>query len=60
MFNVLASRAAIAKDSADCGLADCGLDPVLWRFRDLGPPRGLLSWAGSESARTTAQNPLLG
>eukprot|EP00969_Alexandrium_andersonii_P081999 3614452-Alexandrium_andersonii.AAC.1 len=31
-----------------------------WRFRDLGPRRGPLSWADSESARKTAQNAPLG
>eukprot|EP00969_Alexandrium_andersonii_P175250 7750110-Alexandrium_andersonii.AAC.1 len=40
---LLASRAAIAKACADCGLEDCGLQPASWRFRDLGPPRGPLS-----------------
>eukprot|EP00969_Alexandrium_andersonii_P191074 8440382-Alexandrium_andersonii.AAC.1 len=43
-----------------CGLADCGLEPVSWRFRDLGPPRGPLSWADSESAREKAQSAPLG
>eukprot|EP00969_Alexandrium_andersonii_P025374 1108365-Alexandrium_andersonii.AAC.1 len=40
----------MAKDCADCGLADCGLEPGTWRFRDLAPPRGPLSWADSGSA----------
>eukprot|EP00969_Alexandrium_andersonii_P082935 3657893-Alexandrium_andersonii.AAC.1 len=35
----LASRAPIAKDCADGGLADCGLERATFRFRDLGPPR---------------------
>eukprot|EP00969_Alexandrium_andersonii_P185949 8216060-Alexandrium_andersonii.AAC.1 len=53
----LASRAPIvAKDCADCGLEDCGLELASPRFRALGPPRRLLSWADSESARNTAQN----
>eukprot|EP00969_Alexandrium_andersonii_P228952 10111621-Alexandrium_andersonii.AAC.1 len=42
LFNLLASRAPRAKD---CGLADCGLEPSSWRFRDLGHPRGPLLWA---------------
>eukprot|EP00969_Alexandrium_andersonii_P165347 7307429-Alexandrium_andersonii.AAC.1 len=34
----LASRAPRAKDCADCGLADCGLESVTLRVRDFGPP----------------------
>eukprot|EP00969_Alexandrium_andersonii_P244844 10818767-Alexandrium_andersonii.AAC.1 len=29
----------MAKECADCGLADCGLEFANSRFRDLGPPR---------------------
>eukprot|EP00969_Alexandrium_andersonii_P241848 10680412-Alexandrium_andersonii.AAC.1 len=36
----LAARAQMAKDCADCGVADCGLELANLRFRDLGPPRG--------------------
>eukprot|EP00969_Alexandrium_andersonii_P041716 1829201-Alexandrium_andersonii.AAC.1 len=39
---LLGSRAPIAKDCADCGLADCGLELARWRFRALRPPRGPL------------------
>eukprot|EP00969_Alexandrium_andersonii_P351304 15435146-Alexandrium_andersonii.AAC.1 len=56
----MASRAPIAKDCADYGLADCGLEHAGWRFRDLGPPRGPRSWADSESARKTAQRAPVG
>eukprot|EP00969_Alexandrium_andersonii_P273484 12087442-Alexandrium_andersonii.AAC.1 len=56
----LASRAPMAKDSADCGLADCGLEHASWRVCDLGHPRGPLSWADSEVARTAAQNAPVG
>eukprot|EP00969_Alexandrium_andersonii_P276009 12200046-Alexandrium_andersonii.AAC.1 len=56
----LASRAPRATDSADCGLADCGLEPTSSRFRDLGPPRGPLSWGDSESRRKMAQNAPVG
>eukprot|EP00969_Alexandrium_andersonii_P146683 6485971-Alexandrium_andersonii.AAC.1 len=38
----LASRVPLAKDCADCGLADRGLELASSRFRDLGPPRGPL------------------
>eukprot|EP00969_Alexandrium_andersonii_P280494 12400971-Alexandrium_andersonii.AAC.1 len=47
----------MGKDRADCGLADCGLEPASWRFRDFGPPRSMFSWVGLESAREVAQNP---
>eukprot|EP00969_Alexandrium_andersonii_P066089 2915231-Alexandrium_andersonii.AAC.1 len=36
--NILASFAPKARACADCGLADRGLEPASWRFRDLGPP----------------------
>eukprot|EP00969_Alexandrium_andersonii_P176822 7818809-Alexandrium_andersonii.AAC.1 len=32
-------------------MADCGLGPASWRFRGLGPPRGPLLRADSESPR---------
>eukprot|EP00969_Alexandrium_andersonii_P203328 8984787-Alexandrium_andersonii.AAC.1 len=51
---------SIAKDCTDCGLEGCGLEPASWQFRDLGPPRGPLSWADSASARETAQKAPLG
>eukprot|EP00969_Alexandrium_andersonii_P196294 8672117-Alexandrium_andersonii.AAC.1 len=35
-----------------CGFADCGVQPASSRFPNLGHPRGLFSWADSESART--------
>eukprot|EP00969_Alexandrium_andersonii_P159137 7030395-Alexandrium_andersonii.AAC.1 len=57
---MLASGAPIAKDCAHCGLVGCGLELTSRRFRDLGPPRGPLSWADSESARNTPQNAPLG
>eukprot|EP00969_Alexandrium_andersonii_P366379 15468371-Alexandrium_andersonii.AAC.1 len=52
----MVSRAPIAKDCADCASADCGLEPASCPFRDLGPPRGLLSLSDSGSARILAQN----
>eukprot|EP00969_Alexandrium_andersonii_P156594 6923251-Alexandrium_andersonii.AAC.1 len=56
----MASRAPIAKDCADCGLADCGLEPATSPFRDFGPPQAPLPSADSESARKAAQNAPLG
>eukprot|EP00969_Alexandrium_andersonii_P268663 11872488-Alexandrium_andersonii.AAC.1 len=56
----LASRAPRAKACADCGLADCGLEPASWRLRGLGPPRGPLARVDSESARKIVQNTPLG
>eukprot|EP00969_Alexandrium_andersonii_P165152 7299500-Alexandrium_andersonii.AAC.1 len=60
MVHCLASAGPRGKDHADCGLADCGLELADSRFRDLGPPRGPLSRADSESARETTQNAPLG
>eukprot|EP00969_Alexandrium_andersonii_P253863 11220121-Alexandrium_andersonii.AAC.1 len=48
----LASRAPIAKECADCGLADCGLERATSRFCDFGPRQCSLSWADSESTLT--------
>eukprot|EP00969_Alexandrium_andersonii_P202340 8940589-Alexandrium_andersonii.AAC.1 len=56
MFAVLASAGPRGKGFADCGLSDCGLKLALRRFRTFGPPEAPLSWADSESTRTTAQN----
>eukprot|EP00969_Alexandrium_andersonii_P183072 8088758-Alexandrium_andersonii.AAC.1 len=50
----------MAKGCADCGSADCGLELLILRICDLGPPRGPLSWADSEFARTTTLNAPLG
>eukprot|EP00969_Alexandrium_andersonii_P212875 9399888-Alexandrium_andersonii.AAC.1 len=38
----------MAKDCADCGLADCGLEVALPRFRTVGPPEAPFSSADSE------------
>eukprot|EP00969_Alexandrium_andersonii_P036211 1586369-Alexandrium_andersonii.AAC.1 len=46
------------RDCADCGLADCGLEPATPRFRDLGPPQDSLSLADSDSARKAQNAPL--
>eukprot|EP00969_Alexandrium_andersonii_P146687 6486112-Alexandrium_andersonii.AAC.1 len=52
----LASRAGIAKDCADCGLADGGWGFVMLRCCDFGSPRSSILLADSESARKIAQN----
>eukprot|EP00969_Alexandrium_andersonii_P199238 8798080-Alexandrium_andersonii.AAC.1 len=56
----MASHAPRAKDCADCGLADCGLESATSRFRDFGPPRSLISSVDLESARKMPQNAPLG
>eukprot|EP00969_Alexandrium_andersonii_P234748 10364853-Alexandrium_andersonii.AAC.1 len=56
----LASRVPIAKDCADCGLADCRLEFATLRCRALGPPRSPISSADSGSARKQPQNAPLG
>eukprot|EP00969_Alexandrium_andersonii_P070679 3119732-Alexandrium_andersonii.AAC.1 len=56
----LASRTPIAKDCADCALADCTLEFVTDRCRDLGSPRLPTSSADSESVREAALNAPLG
>eukprot|EP00969_Alexandrium_andersonii_P355852 15445331-Alexandrium_andersonii.AAC.1 len=50
------SRAPGAKDCAECGSADCGLELATLRFRDFGPPRAPLSLADSEFPRKAARN----
>eukprot|EP00969_Alexandrium_andersonii_P213952 9448522-Alexandrium_andersonii.AAC.1 len=52
----LGSRAPRAKDCADCGLAGCGLECAIGRFRDLGPPQAWRSLVDSGSARKVPHN----
>eukprot|EP00969_Alexandrium_andersonii_P234648 10359953-Alexandrium_andersonii.AAC.1 len=56
----LASDGPRAKDCADCGLADCGLEFRPGRFRAFGPPEAPRSRADSESPRKMPQNAPLG
>eukprot|EP00969_Alexandrium_andersonii_P056548 2493500-Alexandrium_andersonii.AAC.1 len=53
---LLASRTPRAKDCADCGLEDGGVELASLRLCARGPPQAPLSSADSDSARTAAQN----
>eukprot|EP00969_Alexandrium_andersonii_P215408 9514563-Alexandrium_andersonii.AAC.1 len=52
MLHVPVSRAPMAKDCADCRLADCGLELATSRFQDLGTP---LSPSDSASLRKVSK-----
>eukprot|EP00969_Alexandrium_andersonii_P038205 1674173-Alexandrium_andersonii.AAC.1 len=56
----VASRTPIAKECADFGLEDCGLECALCQCRCLGPPRSTYSLADLDSAQEKAQNAPVG